>query len=159
MAKRRTRRGPYRWLTPPERRAIEERLRDGAKVKEIVAQFGCSAVTVWRIRDQAHLLRRRVHHSRLRLRFEERERISRGIAAGESAHAIAGELGRAPSTVTREIDRAGGRAGYRALAAERRACERLARPKDGKLKGNPRLLAAVEAGLERRWCPSRYRPD
>lgn len=61
MAKRRARRPAYRWLTPPERRAIEERLRAGAKVKEIVSEFGCSAVTVWRIRDRAHQLRRRVH--------------------------------------------------------------------------------------------------
>lgn len=153
MAKRRTRRGPYRWLTPPERRAIEERLRDGARVKAVVEEFGCSEMTVWRIREQAHLLRRRVHHSKLRLRFEERERISRGIAAGEPAHAIARELGRAPSTITREIKRSGGRARYRALSAERRACERLARPKQGKLARCPRLLRAVEAGLEQCWSP------
>ena len=153
MAKKKTRRAPYRWLRPPERRAIEERLRASARVKDITEEFGCSAVTVWRIRDQAHLLRRRVHHSRLRLRFEERERISRGIAAGESAGAIARELGRAPSTVTREIKRSGGRRGYRALTAERHACERLARPKQGKLSRCPRLLTAVEAGLMRRWSP------
>ena len=153
MAKRRTRRPAYRWLTPPERRAIEERLRAGAKVKEITAEFGCSAVTVWRIRDRAQLLRRRVDHSQLRLCFEERERITRGIAAGESARAIARDLDRAPSTVTREIEHSGGRARYRALAAERRACERLARPKAGKLSRNPRLLEAVEQGLLKRWSP------
>jgi transposase, IS30 family len=146
-------RRPYRWLRPPERRAIERRLRDGARVKEILEEFSCSPATVWRIRDQAHLRRRRVHHSRLRLRFEERERISRGIAAGQSARAIARELGRAPSTVTREIRRSGGRSSYRALAAERHACERLARPKQGKLARCPRLLAAVEAGLGRFWSP------
>src|SRR5439155_7011391 len=153
MAKDRTRRGPYGWLTPPQRLAIEERLRAGARVKEIVAQFGCSHMTVWRIRDQAQLMRRRVHHSKLRLGFEERERISRGIAAGESARAIARELHRAPSTVTREIKHSGGRARYRALSAERRACARLARPKQGKLCRCPRLLAAVEGGLEQRWSP------
>jgi transposase, IS30 family len=147
------RRGRYRWLRPPERRAIEERLRGGARVEQVVEEFGCSAVTVWRVRDQASVRRRRVDHSRLRLRFEERERISRGVAAGESARAIARELGRAPSTVTRELERAGGRRQYRALAAERHACERLARPKAGKLSRNRRLLAAVEAGLERRWSP------
>jgi IS30 family transposase len=148
-----TARAPYRWLRPPERRAIEERLRDGARVKQIVEQSGCSPATVRRIRDQARVRRRRVHHSRLRLRFEERERISRGIAAGESARTIARGLRRAPSTITREIERAGGRPRYRALAAERHACERLARPKAGKLSRSPRLLAAVAAGLERRWSP------
>jgi hypothetical protein len=49
MRQRRTKRAPYRWLTPPERRAIEERLRNGAKVKQIVAEFGCSPITIWRI--------------------------------------------------------------------------------------------------------------
>jgi transposase, IS30 family len=153
MAKGRTRRPAYRWLTPPERRAIEERLRAGAKVKQITAEFGCSYMTVWRIRDSAHLLRRRVEHSELRLCFEERERITRGIAAGESARAIAHDLDRAPSTVTREIKHSGGRAHYRAVTAERRACERLARPKQGKLQANPRLLEAVEQGLLKRWSP------
>jgi transposase, IS30 family len=146
-------RAPYRWLTPPERRAIEERLRAGGRVKEIAEEFGSSLMTVRRIRDQAHLRRRRVAHSTLRLSFAERERISRGIAAGESARAIARDLSRAPSTITREIERSGGRRGYRALTAERRACERLARPKPGKLSRSPRLAAAVEAGLERRWSP------
>jgi IS30 family transposase len=153
MANRTRRRTRYQWLTPPEREAIEDRLRAGARVKEIIEEFGCSPMTVWRIRDRAQLLRRRVRHSELRLRFEERERISRGVAAGESAHAIARVLGRAPSTVSRELKRAGGRERYRALSAERRACERLARPKAGKLSRCPRLRAAVEAGLERRWSP------
>jgi IS30 family transposase len=153
MARRRVGRSGYKWLRPPEREAIEKRLRAGVPIKEITEQFDCSPATVWRIRDRVHLRRRRIHHSSLRLRFAERERISRGIAAGESARAIARDLGRAPSTITREIERSGGRRGYRALAAERRACARLARPKRGKLAQSPRLLAAVEAGLCRRWSP------
>jgi IS30 family transposase len=143
----------YRWLRPPQRKAIEARLREGARVKEITAEFGCSSATVWRVRERAQLLSRRVQHSKLRLRFEERERISRGIAAEESARAIARDLGRSPSTVSREIKHAGGRHRYRALSAERGACERLARPKPGKLSQSPRLAAAVEAGLRRRWSP------
>lgn len=140
MAKDRTRRGPYGWLTPPQRLAIEERLRAGARVKEIVAQFGCSHMTVWRIRDQAQLMRRRVHHSKLRLGFEERERISRGIAAGESARAIARELHRAPSTVTREIKHSGGRARYRA-------------PQAGQALSLPAAFGRGRGGLEQRWSP------
>jgi transposase, IS30 family len=142
-----------REVAPSQRREIAGRLREGARVKDLAAQFDCSTVTVWRIGAQAQLLRRRVDHSRLRLGFEERERISRGIAAGESARTIARALGRAPSTVSREIERAGGRCGYRALRAERGAVGRLARPKPGKLSRSPRLRAAVEAGLERRWSP------
>jgi IS30 family transposase len=87
------------------------------------------------------------------LRFDERERISRGLASGESARAIARALGRAPSTITREIDRCGGRRRYRALAAERCAAERSGRPKQTKLCRSPRLCRAVEQGLERRWSP------
>jgi transposase, IS30 family len=140
-------------VRPPQRRAIATRLREGARVKDLAAEFGCSAVTVWRIGSQAQLRRRRVDHSRLRLRFEERERISRGIAAGQSARRIARDLGRAPSTISREIERCGGRGRYRALSAERAAIGRLARPKPGKLSRSPRLRAAVEAGLGRHWSP------
>ncbi len=153
MRRGRGTRSAYRMLRPPERRAIEAQLREGARVREITERFGCSATTVRRIRDLASVRRRRVEHSRLRLGFEERERISRGLAAGLSARRIARELGRAPSTVSREIERSGGRRRYRALAAERAAQTRLARPKPGKLSGSPRLRAAVEAGLGRHWSP------
>ena len=143
----------WRVLRPPERRAIEERLREGVRVSLIAEEFGCSTPTVRRIRHRAALRRRRAEHSGLRLGFEERERISRGIAAGESGRAIARELGRAPSTVSREIERCGGRPRYRALAAERASIGSLARPKPGKLSSSPRLRAAVQAGLGRRWSP------
>ena len=153
MRRRRGTRSGWRVLRPPERQAIAARLREGARVKEIAAEFGCSRDTVWRIGTEAQLRRRRVDHSRLRLGFEEREQISRGVAAGQSAHEIARELGRSPSTVTREIERGGGRRRYRALSAERGALARLARPKPGKLSRSPRLRAAVEAGLAKRWSP------
>ena len=58
------------------------------------------------------------------LRFEEREEISRGIAVGRSIRQIAQGLGRAPSTVSREIRRNGGSQAYRANRADRRARER-----------------------------------
>jgi IS30 family transposase len=87
------------------------------------------------------------------LLFEERERISRGIAAGESDAEIARALGRHRSTVGREIRRCGGRRYYRALRAERRAADRARRPKPGKLLSLPRLRAAVEAGLSACWSP------
>jgi IS30 family transposase len=153
MASKRRRRAPYRWLTPPQRRAIERRLEEGARIKDVVAEFGSSEATVWRIRDRAQLSRRRVDHSELRLRFDERERISRGLVGDESARAIARDLGRAPSTITREIERCGGRRRYRALSAERRALEALSRPKQGKLSRCLRLRRAVETGLERRLSP------
>src|SRR3984957_7729170 len=66
-------------------------------------------------------------------RFEEREEISRGIAVGRSIRQIAQGLGRAPSTVSREIRRNGGSQAYRANRAFRRARERALRPKPCRL--------------------------
>lgn len=65
--------------------------------------------------------------------MDDREEISRGLAAEESVRAIARRLGRAPSTVSREITRNGGRSRYRALAAEQAARARATRPKQCKL--------------------------
>jgi IS30 family transposase len=62
------------------------------------------------------------------LRLEEREEISRGIAAGQTMRGIARGLKRSPSTVSRELRRNGGRQGYRANRAERSAFERALRP-------------------------------
>ena len=62
------------------------------------------------------------------LRLEEREEISRGIAVGRSIRQIAQGLGRAPSTVSREIRRDGGSQAYRANRADRRAWERRCAP-------------------------------
>jgi transposase, IS30 family len=143
----------YRWVRPDERAWVAERLCVGARVGELALQVGCSTRTILRIGEQAALARRRVGRSTLRLSFAERERISRGIAAGENNAAIARALGRHRSTIGREIEAGGGRRRYRALGAERAAQRRVERPKTSKLAACPRLLAAVEAGLERRWSP------
>jgi IS30 family transposase len=83
----------------------------------------------------------------------EREEISRGLAAGESSHAVANRLGRVPSTVSREVARNGGRAHYRATTAAAAAWRRAKRPKPACLAAHPRLRAVVEAKLARRWSP------
>jgi IS30 family transposase len=145
--------GRYRWVRPDERERIAGRLRAGTRVRVLASEFGCSTRTVQRIGEQSALARRRAAHSPWRLAFAERERISRGIAAGESDSEIARALGRHRSTVGREIGRGGGRRAYRALAAEWGAQRRSRRPKPGKLSRSPRLLAAVEAGLRARWSP------
>src|SRR2546425_780359 len=140
-------------LNPLERAEVARRLNEGARQRDVAEEFGCSRLTVWRIREQAQLRRRRILHSKFRLSFAEREQISRGIAAGESVRSIARQLARAPSTVSREIASCGGRAPYRALTAERRAQERLRRPKPTKLSRSRRLCEAVEAGLCEFWSP------
>jgi IS30 family transposase len=146
--------GLYRWVRPDERERIAARLAAGESPGELAVRLGCSVRTVQRIGDEALLARRRVSDSSRRLSFEERERISRGIAAGESDSEIARALGRHRSTVGREIRAGcGQRRGYRALAAERKSRERARRAKPTKLSLLPRLLAEVEAGLERCWSP------
>jgi IS30 family transposase len=83
----------------------------------------------------------------------EREEISRGLAAGESLRRIAATLGRAPSTICREVTVNGGRRAYRALSADREARRRARRPKRAKLAVDRRLRRAVEAKLELLWSP------
>jgi len=91
--------------------------------------------------------------SPLRLSLAEREEISRGLAARESVRAIARRLGRAPSTVCREVVANGGPGRYRACAADRRALRNMRRPKPAKLALCPRLREIVEGKLELCWSP------
>lgn len=83
----------------------------------------------------------------------EREHISRAVAAAQSIRAIARELGRPASTISREIARNGGRVQYRAVAAEARAWRQAERPKPCRLALEPTLRDLVAAKLEREWSP------
>jgi transposase, IS30 family len=141
----------YRFLDPGEQRRALAMLDEGMTLVQVGAVFGVSRTSIARLRDEAWLRRRRVWHSPHRLSWEERERISRGLAVGESARAIARVLGRAPSTVSREIARCGGRERYRAVCGEVLARDRCRRPKPRKLASSARLLAAVEEGLVEGW--------
>ena len=87
------------------------------------------------------------------LRLEEREEISRGIAAGQSIRQIALGLGRAPSTVSREIRRNGGSQRYRANRADRSAWERALRPKPCRLALHRELRWRVAQKLALQWSP------
>ena len=87
------------------------------------------------------------------LSLEEREEISRGIAAGHSIRRIARALGRAPSTVSREVKRHGGRAAYRASDADTTAWERTRRPKRSRLASHRRLRWRVAQKLALQWSP------
>jgi IS30 family transposase len=85
--------------------------------------------------------------------LEEREVISRGLAQRRTMTAIAAELGRSVSTVSREIARNSGVNGYRAVRADRLAVARTARPRAGKLADDPVLRDHVEDKLALRWSP------
>ena len=91
--------------------------------------------------------------SRWALTLAEREEISRGLVAGQSIRSIAASLGRAPSTVSREIARNGGCEGYRATEADQAAWDRACRPKICKLVQNRKLARIVAAKLQRAWSP------
>lgn len=87
------------------------------------------------------------------LRMEEREVISRGLASGDSIRAIARQLDRPASTVSREIARNGGRNRYRALVAEERALKQGLRPKVCRLAEHERLRSVVAMKLQQQWSP------
>ena len=141
-------------LTPVEVDEIWARWRSGQAVKVLARQMRVNPSTV---RDLLHRTggirpapKRRWE---LRLSLAEREEISRGLAAGLSVRMIASGLGRAPSTVSREVLGHGGRSGYRAAAADRAAWSRAVRPKATKLATSPALAALVSAKLALDWSP------
>ena len=87
------------------------------------------------------------------LTLSEREEISRGVVAGLSIRSIASELGRAPSTVSREVNRNGGRQHYRASKADQAAWNLAHRPKTCKLVQNRALARIVAQKLQLEWAP------
>jgi IS30 family transposase len=87
------------------------------------------------------------------LSLAEREEISRGLASGDSMRAIAACLGRSASTVSREVNRNGGRQDYRATVAEERAWHRARRPKRCLLAMNDLLRDVVANKLKEDWSP------
>lgn len=151
MATRGTRRG--RPLSSSERELLIEQLQRGEHPDSAALALGCSQRTAYRAWAEAKVKSRRIGASEHRLSFADRERISRGLAAGESMRSIARDLGRAPSTISRELNACGGRRRYRALTAHRRAIRSASRPKLGKLARLPRLREEVERRLLKRWSP------
>jgi IS30 family transposase len=91
--------------------------------------------------------------SALCLTPQEREEISRGLSSQLSIRQIAKQLNRSPSTVSREVNRNGGRKLYRANKADKAAWERAKRPKPCKLLLNKALAKLVAMKLNRSWSP------
>jgi IS30 family transposase len=139
-----------------EQRRLALRLRArGLSLREIGPQVGCSHQGVALIVRQAS--RRPVRADGWvpgpgRLTLADREEITLGLHAGESFTAIAARLGKAVSTVSREVAANGGRDGYRAWRAHQRAREQAGRPKACKL-ARPQLAAQVTSWLTEWWSP------
>lgn len=91
--------------------------------------------------------------SRCALSLIEREEISRGLTVGRSLRAIAVQLDRAPSTISREVGRGGGADRYRATVSDQLAWDRALRPKRCKLACHPALRRTVSRKLRRKWSP------
>jgi IS30 family transposase len=89
----------------------------------------------------------------LALTLSEREEISRGIASHLSLRAIVVQLGRSPSTISREINRNDSDDNYRAAQADQAAWDRACRPKLCKLACNRSLSRTVAAKLQLNWSP------
>jgi IS30 family transposase len=143
-----------RFFTAAESAEIWERWRRGEGLKSIGRVFGKTSSSIFaHIRPSGGIRRSQRRRSRLALTLAEREEISRGLVNGHSLRRIACSLGRAPSTVGREIARNGGSGPYRAAASDRRAWDRARRPKRCKLAVHDQLRQAVAAKLERNWSP------
>ena len=91
--------------------------------------------------------------SRSALTLAEREEISRAVVEGQSIRSIAARLGRAPSTVSREIKRNGGQAAIGPAEADQAAWDRALRPKRCKLAENRALARIVADKLRLLWSP------
>jgi transposase, IS30 family len=143
-----------RFFTAAESAEIWDRWRRGEGLKSIGRVFGKTSSSIFaHIRPSGGIRPSPRRRSRLALTLAEREEISRGLVHGHSLRRIACSLGRAPSTVGREIARNGGSGAYRAAASDRRARDRALRPKPCKLAMHDQLRQAVAAKLERNWSP------
>lgn len=141
-------------MTASERAQLWQRWQQGDRMRDIARLLGRSDNAVARELDRTGGImpasRKRSVHS---LSLTEREEISRGLNAGLSMRAIARQLGRAPSSISREVRRHGGVGAYRALRADTRAWARARRPKPCLLATHLRLRDQVAAWLEQQWSP------
>ncbi len=138
-------------FTPAQSSELWDRWRKGEGLKSIGRVLGKPFSCIFNhLRPSGGIRPAERARSRLALTLAEREEISRGIAVGVSLRSIAGSLGRSPSTVSREIERNGGPARYRAAGADKRAWAMARRPKACKLARHPRLSpgGCGEAGAE-----------
>ena len=147
-------RKPRIHYTETDKALMWDRWRKGDSLESIAQLFDRTHGSVARILRQTGGIRppKRVR-SRRTLSLAEREEISRGVVTGRSLRSIAASLNRAPSTVSREINRNGGRQHYRANTADEAAWDRSHRPKTCKLVQNPALARIVAIQLQLQWSP------
>ena len=142
------------YYTESQKALMWDRWRRGDSLQQIAQLFDRNHSSVQRVLSMSGGIRPPERQRSLRaLSLSEREEISRGIAAGQSMRAIAASLGRAPSTVSRELQRNEGAQRYRANLADQAAWNRAQRPKPCKLAIHRTLARDVAIKLKRRWSP------
>ncbi|MGW6413485.1 IS30 family transposase [Streptomyces vinaceus] len=141
-------------LSDEQKREVWRRWRDGQSLSEIGRALGKVPGSVHGVvaANGGFVPASRTRSAGV-LSLAEREEISRGLAAGDSVRAIAGRLGRAPSAVSREVGRHGGREKYRAAHADESAWDNSRRPKSCLLRQSPALRDTVAGKLEEDWSP------
>ena len=133
---------------------IQRRVSEGETFASAAAAVGCSTKSIQRFMARTGgMMPRSRARSPLRLSLADREELSRGLMAGDSLRQIAARLGRAASTISREVAWTGHRDTYRAWRAEKTAARRARRPKREKLATHPRLCREGERRLLERWSP------
>ena len=133
---------------------IARRLACGERHCDVAAANGVSTRTIGRfVKAEGMPGPRRKDRSPRHLSAAEREEIRCGLERGESCRQIASVLGRDHGTISREVEKNGGRDQYRAWKAEQRADELARRPKPTVFESNPRLAAYVEEKLALKWSP------
>jgi IS30 family transposase len=145
---------PRIYYTESQKALMWERWQKGDTLHQIAQLFDRHHPSIARILGETGGIRpgpRR--RARLALTSAEREEISRAVVAGHSMRSIAALLGRAPSTVSREIKRNGGQESYRASRADQSAWDRGRRPKTCKLAQNRALAHIVAGKLQLQWSP------
>ena len=153
MAQRRRR------LSAPQKEELWRRWRNEEPLKSIAATFQVSSSGVWgEIRRRGGISPIPAHRAARALTPVEREIIERSVAAGVSCRSMARLLGRAPSTITREIARNGQRTAkrrtYTAATAEARAWRAARRPQTCVLATNAALGILVATKLKADWSPT-----
>ena len=145
---------PRIYYSEAQKALMWERWRKGESLQQIAQLFDRNHSSIQRILAVSGGIqpppRRR---SRRALSLAEREEISRALVAGQSIRSIAVQLGRAPSTISREIRRNGDLGSYRASQAEIAAWDRACRPKVCKLAESRKLAHLVAGKLQLEWSP------
>lgn len=142
------------YYTDAQKSEMWDRWQNGESMADVAKSFGTRHSTLGKIlRINGGIRPRPRTRSRLALTMAERESISRGLAKRQSIRSIAEQIGRSPSTVSREISRNDGCRSYRAHRADKAAWERARRPQTCKLAQQPRLVKLVVRKMEGNWSP------